>query len=194
MLFIFSRVVQIFITNCANFGNNLKENLFAIKGIICPHYFHLFPCFFSVGCLIFLLHKNYCFILFITLFVPKGYPIKKNLFSEMNDSEHMKLWMFISKCQFWVILITVLISLLLVAKAFYNLMKRKRSNYFVFLISIIAANVLTLLIILFDIFNFSFKGKNNLTLNIADSKCYLTCQELSCANLNYLSQIVQHAS
>ncbi|EGT40163.1 hypothetical protein CAEBREN_10858 [Caenorhabditis brenneri] len=76
----------------------------------------------------------------------------------MNGSEHMKLWMFISKCQFWIILCTVLISLLLVAKAFFNLIKRKRSNYFVFLISIIAANVITLLIILFDIFNFSFKG------------------------------------
>ncbi|CAI2350947.1 unnamed protein product [Caenorhabditis sp. 36 PRJEB53466] len=76
----------------------------------------------------------------------------------MNDSEHVKLWMFISRCQFWIILCTVLISLLLVARAFFNLLKRKRSNYFVFLTSIIVANVITLLIILFDIFNFSFKG------------------------------------
>ncbi|PIC36226.1 hypothetical protein B9Z55_015302 [Caenorhabditis nigoni] len=76
----------------------------------------------------------------------------------MNNVEHMKLWMFISQCQFWIILCTVLISLLLVAKAFFNLIKRKRSNYFKFLTCIIVANVITLLIILFDILNFSFKG------------------------------------
>ncbi|CAB3409373.1 unnamed protein product [Caenorhabditis bovis] len=76
----------------------------------------------------------------------------------MDENEHMKLWMFISECQFWVILITVILSLIVISKALWNLLKRKRSNYFLFLFSIVIANITSLLIILFDIFNFSFKG------------------------------------
>ncbi|CAI5447179.1 unnamed protein product [Caenorhabditis angaria] len=90
---------------------------------------------------------------------------------ERLSEERLKLWVFLSKLQFWIILVTVIISLVVIAKTIFNLFQRKRSNYFLFLSSICLANIISLCIILFDIFNFSLKGELVCKLELFLSNC-----------------------
>ncbi|CAI4223820.1 unnamed protein product [Auanema sp. JU1783] len=71
--------------------------------------------------------------------------------SSTTSDDSYRIWLFVSRIQYWMCLIFIIISLIVLTKAFLLLLNLRRSNYFQFLISIMASYFITLIIILVDI-------------------------------------------
>ncbi|KAL6737739.1 hypothetical protein Aduo_011357 [Ancylostoma duodenale] len=67
------------------------------------------------------------------------------------QEKSLRVWMMVSRVQFWLILIIIFVSVAVIARALFTLFRLKRSHHFQFLVWIIFADLTTLFIILIDI-------------------------------------------
>ncbi|PAV90346.1 hypothetical protein WR25_25173 isoform B [Diploscapter pachys] len=82
--------------------------------------------------------------------------------SNGSSPHSLQLWIWVSRIQVWIIPILSAFSIVVILKALHRLVHLKRSNYYLFLLWIIIADLITLIIILITIFSetlfTSFRG------------------------------------
>uniref|UniRef100_A0A7I4YR02 G_PROTEIN_RECEP_F1_2 domain-containing protein n=1 Tax=Haemonchus contortus TaxID=6289 RepID=A0A7I4YR02_HAECO len=71
--------------------------------------------------------------------------------SLQGEENLLRVWMMVSQVQFWLILVIIFISVVVISWALVRLLHLKKSHHFLFLIWIVFADLTTLFIILIDI-------------------------------------------